>query len=268
MRKYLSYILIIVISIIFIFPFYWMFVTSVQKDVSIHNLSNLVPKEFVFDNYLKLSSFRYFWRWNFNSIFVSTMTAFLICSVSSISGYVFAKRNIPGSELLFWCFMITMAIPKQTLLVPLFMLMRDLKWMNTYASLIFPPLAWPFGIFLMKQIIKTIPNEILEAATVDGANEWQIFFLIIIPMTISGIIALFLFTFVRTYNDYFWQLLMLNKNAMRTLPLAVSTLQDEHCVNITLIMAGAVMSSLPVILIYIVLQKYFIKGITIGSIKG
>jgi len=161
-----------------------------------------------------------------------------------------------------------MAIPKQSILLPLYMLMRDFKMIDTYQGLIIPPLAWPMGIFLMKQIISTIPNEILDAGKIDGANEWQIFSRLVVPMAKPGIIALSIFTFIAVYNDYFWQLLILNKTKMMTLPLAVATMQDRYSGNITLIMAGAVMASLPMIIVYIILQKNFIKGIRIGSVKG
>ena len=147
------------------------------------------------------------------------------------------------------------------------MLMRDFKMIDTYQGLIIPPLAWPMGIFLMKQIIKTIPNEIIDAGRIDGANEWQIFSRLVIPMAKPGMVALGIFTFTAVYNDYFWQLLILNKPRMMTLPLAVATLQDRYAGNITLIIAGAVMASLPMIVIYIILQKHFIRGIRIGALK-
>jgi len=149
------------------------------------------------------------------------------------------------------------------------MLMKQLKMFNTYQGLILPSLVRPFGIFLMKQVISTIPSEFLDAAKIDGADEFQIFRNVIIPLAKSGIIVLAIFTFISSYNDYFWQLLMISTEEMKTVPLAVACLQeDEFCTNINFLMAGAVMASVPMLLVYVFLQKYFIQGITIGGIKG
>jgi len=268
LKKIVSCILIILVLFIFIFPYYWMLTVSIQPNTLLRSLKVLVIKNVSLDNFKTLFNFKYFYRWNFNSIFTALVTSILICFSSTLSGYAFAKKQFPGRDIIFWCFLITMAIPKQSILLPLYMLMRDFKMIDTYQGLIIPPLAWPMGIFLMKQIISTIPNEILDAGKIDGANEWQIFSRLVVPMAKPGIIALSIFTFIAVYNDYFWQLLILNKTKMMTLPLAVATMQDRYSGNITLIMAGAVMASLPMIIVYIILQKHFIKGIRIGSVKG
>ena len=267
MTKVFTFILISVLLLIFLFPYYWSGIISIQKNVSIYNLKNLIPKNITLDNYRKLFRMKYFMRWNFNSLFTAFLISILVCIFSTMSGFVFAKSNIPGKNIIFWLFIITMAIPKQTILVPLFILVKDLGMINTYQGLILPPLAWPFGIFLMKQIIQTIPNSLIDAAKIDGANEWNILRKIIVPLIKPGIIALFLFTFVTSFNDYFWQLLIVNTNKMRTLPLAISVLQDDHSLNMELMMAGAIMASMPILIIYIVLQKYFVQGIKVGSFK-
>lgn len=267
MIKIISYILITVVLLFFIFPYYWMFVVSIQPETVLRSTKALIPQSISTDNFKSLFKLRYFYRWNFNSMFTAIIASILVCFSSTLSGYAFAKKQFPGRDIIFWCFIITMAIPKQSILLPLFLLMRDLRMINTFQGLIIPPMAWPFGIFLIKQVIKTIPNEIIDAGRIDGASEWQIFYRLIIPMAKPGIIALGLFTFTGVYNDYFWQLLMLSKNRMMTLPLGVATLQDRYAGNITLIVAGAVMASFPVIIVYIILQKYFIKGIRIGALK-
>lgn len=268
MIKIISYILITIVLLVFIFPYYWMVVVSIQPKTALRSIKALIPQNISLDSFRSLFKFRYFYRWNFNSAFTALVASILICFSSTLSGYAFAKKQFPGRDMIFWCFLITMAIPKQSILLPLYILMRDFKMIDTFQGLIIPPLAWPMGIFLMKQIIKTIPNEIIDAGRIDGASEWQIFHKLIIPMAKPGMMALGIFTFTAVYNDYFWQLLMLNKTRMMTLPLAVATLQDRYAGNITLIIAGAVMASLPVIVIYVILQKYFIKGIRIGALKG
>lgn len=256
-------------AVVFIFPLYWMVVTSTQEGTGLYKAQNIIPKEITIKNYSRLIKMRLFARWNFNSLFVAVNTVILTCLFCTMAGYIFAKKDIPGGNILFWCLLITMAIPTQTLLVPLFVLMRQLKMANTYQGLILPSLARPFGIFLMKQVIKTIPNEFLDSARIDGANEFQIFRHVIIPLAKSGIIVLAIFTFISSYNSYFWQLIMISSSEMKTLPLAMAGLQDdERCLNINFLMAGAVMASVPMIAVYVFLQKYFTQGITIGGIKG
>lgn len=241
---------------------------GLQPDSIVRSLNTLIPRDVSLENFKSLLNLKYFYRWTFNSIFISLSTGLLVCFFSSLSGYAFAKKDFPGRDFIFWCFLITMAIPRQSILLPLFILINDLGMLSTFQGLILPPLAWPFGIFLMKQIIKTIPNEIIDAGRIDGASEWQIFLKLIIPMAKPGIIALLIFTFIGTYNDYFWQLLVMNKESMLTLPLVVARLNDRYDTKATLLMAGAVISSLPMIILYIVLQKHFIKGIRIGAVKG
>ncbi len=265
----LGYLIISITVILFIFPFYWMVVTSTQKGTGLYSAEDLIPREISMDNYIELINLKHFVRWNFNSMFISSITVVLTCLFCTMAGYIFAKKNIPGGNVMFWLFLITMAVPTQTLLVPLFMLMKQLKMFNTYQGLILPSLVRPFGIFLMKQVISTIPSEFLDVAKIDGANEFQIFRNVIIPLAKSGIIVLAIFTFISSYNDYFWQLLMISTEEMKTLPLAIACLQeDEFCTNINFLMTGAVMASMPMILIYVFLQKYFIQGITMGGIKG
>jgi len=267
--KMLGYLIISITVILFIFPFYWMVVTSTQKGTGLYSAEDLIPREISMDNYIELINLKHFARWNFNSMFISSITVILTCLFCTMAGYIFAKKNIPGGNVMFWLLLITMTIPTQTLLVPLFMLMKQLKMFNTYQGLILPSLVRPFGIFLMKQVISTIPSEFLDAAKIDGADEFQIFRNVIIPLAKSGIIVLAIFTFISSYNDYFWQLLMISTEEMKTVPLAVACLQeDEFCTNINFLMAGAVMASVPMLLVYVFLQKYFIQGITIGGIKG
>jgi len=267
--KMLGYLIISITVILFIFPFYWMVVTSTQEGTGLYSAEDLIPREISMDNYIELINLKHFARWNFNSMFISSITVILTCLFCTMAGYIFAKKNIPGGNVMFWLLLITMTIPTQTLLVPLFMLMKQLKMFNTYQGLILPSLVRPFGIFLMKQVISTIPSEFLDAAKIDGADEFQIFRNVIIPLAKSGIIVLAIFTFISSYNDYFWQLLMISTEEMKTVPLAVACLQeDEFCTNINFLMAGAVMASVPMLLVYVFLQKYFIQGITIGGIKG
>ncbi len=268
-KRFLGYIIIIIVAIVFIFPFYWMVITSTQEGTGLYRAENIIPSKISFENYVKLVNLKYFARWSFNSMFTSLVTAVLTCIFCTMAGYVFAKKNIPGGNIMFWILLATMTVPGQTLLVPLFMLMKQLKMVNTYQGLILPSLVRPFGIFLMEQVISTIPGEFIDSAKIDGANEFQILTHIILPLASSGIIVLAIFTFISAYGDYFWQLLMTSTEQMKTLPLAMAGLQsDARCLNINFLMAGAVIASIPMMLVYIFLQKYFTQGLTVGGVKG
>ena len=166
-------------------------------------------------------------------------------------------------------FLSSMAIPRNILLLPQFMLMKNLHLFNTYPSIFLIIVAGASGVFLMKQIIQTIPNEMIEAAMIDGASEWKIFWHIILPIIKPGIIALGIFTFVTVYNDYFWQLLMIKDSVMKTLPLAVEVFADTpQNPRIQLTMAAAFIASWPLLILFFVFYKNFVRGITIGSVKG
>lgn len=265
MIKIVSYLFFTIVILLFTFPYYWMLVTSIQPDALLYTLKTLLPRNISFDNYLYIFNLEYFWRWGFNSIFTASASSLSLCFISSLSGYVFAKKEFPGRDFMFICLLITMAIPRQSILLPLYLLIRKLGMIDTYQGQILPGLACSFGVFLMRQTIKTIPNEILDAAKIDGANEWQIFWKMIVPLAKPTIFALEILCFIGTYNNYFWQMLLLNKTAMQTLPLAVSLMKQREMTNVTLIMAGAVVASIPVIVMFLIFQKYLIKNIKIGN---
>jgi len=166
----------------------------------------------------------------------------------------------------------TMAIPGNSILLPQFILMKDLGLMDTYASMYIVAIIGAGGMFLMKQFISTIPTELIEAAKIDGANEWQIYWQVIVPIIKPGLIVLGIFTFIGTYNNYYWQILMIRDSLMRTLPLAVASLvnslEPDGAPIIQLKMAAACIASWPLLILFFTLHKYFLKGIRIGSVKG
>jgi multiple sugar transport system permease protein len=162
-----------------------------------------------------------------------------------------------------------MMLPKQISLIPLFILMRDLKWVNTYHGLIAPWVAYPFGIFLVKQFMSTIPNELIDAARIDGASEIRIFTHIIVPLAKPAIGALAIFAFMAGWGDYIWQLIMITKEPMQTLPLGVSRLASSmQSYDLGLAMTGATFAFVPMLVVFLLFQDYFVKGITMGSLKG
>lgn len=165
-------------------------------------------------------------------------------------------------------FVAAMALPKQVILVPLFTMLADFGWVNTYKGLILPAIGLPFGVFLMKQFAQTIPGELIEAAKIDGSSEIRLFGTIILPLLKPAIGALTIFTFITSWNDYFSQLIMTRSTSMMTLPLGVATLRGEFTTNYGLLMAGAALASIPMIAIFLMFQKAFTQGITMGAVKG
>lgn len=263
-------ILMTIIALLFLLPYYWMVVISFEPEaIGTGSNFHLIPQNFTLDNYSYLFfKVKEFYRWIFNSLFTSIMAIILVCISASMAGYVLARKKFPGNRIIFLVFLASMAIPTNILLLPRFILMKSLNLMNTYPSMFLMIMASAGGVFLMKQIIQTIPNEILEAAMIDGMNEWQIFYHIILPMIKPGVISLGIFTFVTTYNDYFWQLLMVKDTSMKTLPLAVAIFADYQRPKIQLTMAAAFIASWPLLILFFIFYKNFIKGISIGGVKG
>jgi len=267
----LKIIFMTIIALLFLLPYYWMIVISLEPETLGTNPNpHFIPQNITFDNYTFLFfKVKEFYRWIFNSLFTSMMAVLLVCTSASMAGYVLARRVFPGSRAIFMIFLGSMAIPANILLLPRFILMKNLHLINTYPSIFLIIVASAGGVFLMKQIIQTIPNEMIEAAMIDGANEWGIFWHIILPMIKPGIIALGIFTFVTVYNDYFWQLLMIKDTSMKTLPLAVEVFADTpQNPRIQLTMAAAFIASWPLLILFFIFYKHFIKGISIGSVKG
>jgi multiple sugar transport system permease protein len=266
--KLISTIILLLAALFFIFPFYWIVTGSFKAQV----VATTIPPEWfplqpILDNWVTLFQNPVL-RWTFNSFFISFSEMVGICFVSAAAGFVLAKKVFPGRKLIFAILIAAMALPKQVILVPLFTMLADFGWVNTYHGLILPAIGWPFGIFLMKQFAQTIPNELLEAAKMDGAGHFRTFFFIVLPMLKPAIGALAIFTFMLSWNDYFSQLVITRSTDMMTLPLGVATMQGEYKTNYGVMMAGATLASIPMITIFLLFQKSFTKGITLGAVKG
>ena len=189
-------------------------------------------------------------------------------NVAAMAGYALAKKRFVGRKLLFTLIVCAMALPKQVILIPLLREMSSLNLYNTIWAVIFPIVGWPFGVFLMKQFSEGIPTEMLEAARIDGASEAKTFIDIVLPMVKPGIGALAIFTFINSWNDYFMQLIMLSSTSNLTISLGIAKLQAENSTDFGLIMAGAALAAVPIIIIFLIFQKYFTKGIAMGAVKG
>lgn len=261
-------IILILLAIFFIFPLYWI-VTGSFKDAAAINAA--VPEWFPLnpttDNYVRLFA-KPAVKWLANTVFMAVMSMLLTCATASLAGYALAKKRFVGQSIVFGLFVCAMALPKQVVLVPLLKEMSFLGLHDNIWAVILPTVGWPFGVFLMKQFSETIPTEMLEAARIDGAGEIKTFIQIVLPIIKPGIGALAIFTFISTWNDYFLQLIMLNSSDVLTISLGIAKLQAEMSTDFGLIMAGAALAAIPIVTIFLIFQKYFTQGITMGAVKG
>lgn len=207
-------------------------------------------------------------RWMLNTVWMAVASMILTCLTSALAGYSLAKKRFVGRTVIFTMIVCAMALPKQVILIPLIREMSSLKLYNTMSAVIFPIVGWPFGVFLIKQFAESIPGEILEAARIDGAGELKTFNTIVFPMIKPGVGALAIFTFISSWNDYFMQLIMLSSTKNLTISLGIAKMQAENSTDFGLIMAGAAFAALPIIIVFVIFQKYFTKGITMGAVKG
>ncbi len=268
LRENIFMALVVLLSVVFMFPFYWIATGAFKpQNVTVQIPPQWWPKNPTLQNFKQLSESPLF-HWTMNSFVIALGTMLIVCTVATMAGFVLAKKVFPGRNLIFWSLIVAMALPKQVVMIPLFTILSKLDWINTYQALIFPAAGWPFGVFLMKQFSQGIPGELLEAAKIDGCTEIRSFWSIVIPMVKPGIGALAIFTFINAWNDYFMQLIIIRSEKMMTLPLGVALLQQEFTTNYGVIMAGAALASLPMIIVFIVFQKYFTQGITMGAVKG
>ncbi len=293
-------VIVVLLAILFTFPLYWIITGSFKTGKQINSTTPVWwPTEWTLNNYQKLMSkfkaplwemslpfSQYFTedgsatvistgptvpaalRWLLNTIWMAVAAMLLTCVTAALAGYALAKKRFIGRHLIFTLIVCAMALPKQVILIPLIREMSSLKLYNTMSAVVYPIVGWPFGVFLMKQFAESIPGEILEAARIDGASELKTFNTIVYPMIKPGVGALAIFTFISSWNDYFMQLIMLSSTKNLTISLGIANMQAENTTDFGLIMAGVAFEAVPIIIVFIILQKYFTKGITMGAVKG
>jgi multiple sugar transport system permease protein len=269
-QRILLWTALILTTIVALFPMYWLFVTALTPtQYTINTTPRLWPDPFGLDNFDRLFRLaQNYWRWFFNSLFVAlSVTAFHVI-FDTMAGYAFAKRRFPGSNILFWMILSTLMIPPHVTLVPLYIVTRQIGLLDSLLAVILPGTANVFGIFLMRQYIQTMPTELIEAGRIDGANEFGIFWRIILPLCKPAIAALAIFTFVRHWNDFLWPLIVLTRSRNYTLPVGVASLQGEFGTDYGVIFAGAALAALPMIIFFLVFQRYFLEGVRMGAVKG
>jgi multiple sugar transport system permease protein len=269
-QRILLWAILILTTIVALFPMYWLFVTALTPtQYTVNTTPRLWPDPFGLDNFERLFRLaQNYWRWFFNSLIVAlSITAFHVI-FDTMAGYAFAKRRFPGRNILFWMILSTLMIPPHVTLVPLYIVTRQIGLLDSLLAVILPGTANVFGIFLMRQYIQTMPTELIEAGRIDGANEMGIFWRIILPLCKPAIAALAIFTFVRHWNDFLWPLIVLTRSRNYTLPVGVASLQGEFGTDYGVIFAGAALAALPMIIFFLVFQRYFLEGVRMGAVKG
>ena len=296
----IAMVLVFLLALLFLFPLYWIVTGSFKTGTEINSTTPVWwPTEWTLKNYETLMSkqtanlfditlpfSQYFTkdgeslvilsgpqvpaaiRWLLNTVWMAVAAMLLTCITAALAGYALAKKRFVGRGLVFTLIVCAMALPKQVILIPLIREMSTLKLYNAISAVIFPIVGWPFGVFLIKQFAESIPGEILESARIDGAGELKTFTTIAFPMIKPGVGALAIFTFISAWNDYFMQLIMLTSTKNLTISLGIAKMQAENSTNFGLIMAGAAFAAVPIIIVFVIFQKYFTRGITMGAVKG
>jgi len=251
-----------------ILPYYWMFITSIKPPEEIHTYP---PRFYVLqptlEPYRDLFRLLPMARSLANSLFVASAVTLSNVFFCSLAGYAFAKLRFPGRDAIFLTMLGSLMIPWQVNLIPGFLLVKQFGWLDTFWALIIPKLALPFGIFLCRQYILSIPDTLLEAARIDGCSEFSIYRRIILPLITPALATLAIFTFLAQWNDFVWPLVVMQSSDMRTVPLIIGVLNGQFGSNFAMMMAGAVVVTLPMILVFLVFQRQFIRGVFLTSLR-
>jgi multiple sugar transport system permease protein len=266
----LVYGVLAVTTTISLFPLDWLLLTAfTPTESSIKLPPDLIPLNASLVNFERLfSRAPQVWNWAANSLLIALSVSVFHIFFDTLSGYAFAKKHFPGRKILFGMIISTLLIPPQVTLIPLYLLVRQYGLINNLWGVILPGFADVFGIFLMRQYIQTLPTELEEAARIDGCSEPGIFWRIILPLSKPAIAALAIFTFVRSWNAFLWPLIVLQKTGTYTLPVGVASLQEEFVVDYGIIFAGAALAAVPMIIFFLLFQRYFIEGVRLGALKG
>ena len=263
------YIISILLAVLALIPFLWMISTSLKSRGALMSIPiEWIPAEPTLDAYTEVFSRFPFLRTIGNSLFISVAFTLITLVSASMAAFAFAKLRFRGSGVILSIYIATMMIPTQVTMIPLFVVMNRLGLIDSYVSVILPSMFKPFAVFLLVQQMKTIPNDYLDAARIDGAGLFHIYFRVALPLCIPTLATLAVTTFMESWNDYLWPLLMLTDRNKMTLPIALSTLNGQYNTEYNVLMAGSLISMIPIIIIYIAAQKQFKAGLMAGGIKG
>ena len=268
--KIIIYAVLIGWAILTFIPLIWMVTSSFKDTAAITQVPpQIIPKQPTLDAYKRVFDTGGFGRWFLNSVIIATVLTISNVIFASLAGYAFSKLRFPGRDKIFWILLVSMMIPAQVTLIPMYILIVNyLDLANTYFAIIVPTLVTTSNIFLARQFMSSLPTSLIEAARIDACSEPRIFWKIILPLTKPGLAVLGIFTFVANWNSFFWPFLVTNTNSMRVLQVGLTSFRYENTADYGAMMAGATLTALPMFIVFLALQKYFLQGITVGAVKG
>jgi multiple sugar transport system permease protein len=256
------------LALVTVAPFLWMFLTSFKELPDILTYPpKWLPDRFVFSNFMNAFEAAPFGRYYFNSLFVAITVTLGQIVTCSLAAYAFARVQFRGRDLLFYLFLGTMMIPGQVIMIPSFMVLHWLGWIDTYYALIVPGLASAFGTFLLRQFFLTIPRDLEDAASIDGCSRLGVLWRIILPLSRPALATLAVFTFMGVFNDFLWALVVVSSDEMKTVQLGLAIFRDRYQTDWGQLMAASSASTVPILTVFFFAQKYFIKGITLSGLK-
>lgn len=267
-KNILIWVLLVAGACVMLFPLYWMFATAIRpREELFSGEFRLFPSDLVWSNFSEAWGKLPFALFYLNSILIAVIAVVATVFINLLAGYTFAKYDFPGRNVLFLLLISTLMIPIQVIMVPEFLIVSALGWVNTYAGVIAPRAAEAFGIFMVRQFMVSIPDELIEAARLDGAGEFKIFWRVILPLSWPVVAVLTIFTFMWRWNDFAWPLVVLQDRAAYTVPLGLNLMKGQFFTDWTGIMSMSLVSILPMLVVFIFFQRYFIQGIASTGIK-
>ncbi|XHE16335.1 carbohydrate ABC transporter permease [Agrobacterium deltaense] len=265
--RILAWTLLFIGGLIMVSPLLFMFSTSFKTADQVYDL-RLIPAAPTLANYITVMADGRFLRWFFNSIFVAVIVTLSNCFFDSLVGYTLAKFEFRGRYFIFLAILSTLMIPTEMLVIPWYLMSSQLGWLDSYWGIMFPGMMTAFGTFLMKQFFETVPNDFIEAARVDGLNEFQIWWKVALPLVTPALSALAIFTFLGNWTAFFWPLIVTTSKELYTLPVGLSSFAVEQQIQWEMIMTGAAIATIPTLIVFIVLQRYIVRGVMLAGLKG
>jgi multiple sugar transport system permease protein len=254
-------------GVVMVMPIVYMLSTSFKWPQEIYNLQ-IIPDDPTLENYTYVLEDGRFYTWFFNSLIVATATTISAVLFDSMVGYTLCKFRFRGRFFIFVAILSTLMIPTEMLVIPWYLMARDFGWLNTYWGIMFPGMMTAFGTFLMKQFFESVPDDFLEAARIDGLNELQIWWSVAMPLVTPALSALAIFIFLGNWTAFIWPLIVTNSPDLYTLPVGLTTFSVEQSVEWELIMTGAALATIPTLIVFLVFQRYIIRGVVMAGLKG
>lgn len=264
---WIAYLALTVGTVIVAFPLYWMIASALKSPIDLFDL-RLVPSHPTLNNFGEVLTRTQFPRWFGNSLVVALITTVSVAFFDSLVGYTLAKLRFPGRGLIFVMILATLMIPTEMLVIPWYIMSSAYGWINTYWGIMFPGLISAFGIFLIRQFMSGVPDELLDAGRIDGVSEFGLYWRIALPLIKPAIAALCIFTFLGNWNAFLWPLIVIQKANMRTLPVGIALFSGEAGSSWHLIMAASALAVLPVLAVFAILQRQIIEGVTLTGLRG